>query len=51
MSVSIDILTEKNFNKLIKTYTKNNNDHPIDLLEIYSDYYSSKYIDKISEIY
>lgn len=27
MSVSIDILTEKNFNKLIKTYTKNNNDH------------------------
>lgn len=33
MSVSIDILTEKNFNKLIETYTKNNNDHPIDLLE------------------
>lgn len=51
MSVSIDILTEKYFNKLIETYTKNNDDHPIDLLEIYSDYYSSKYIDKISEIY
>lgn len=30
MSISIDILTEKNFNKLIKTYTKNNDDHPID---------------------
>lgn len=41
MSISIDILTEKNFNKLIETYTKNNNDHPIDLLEIYSDYYTN----------
>ena len=41
MSVSIDILTEKNFNKLIETYTKNNNNQPIDLLEIYSDYYTN----------